>query len=118
MKSSLTLATLFALAFTFHVQAKPVIFKAFKAQYPKTKLNDCIICHISDDADDDGNMQRNSYGSDLEKTIKVKGNLPDFKAVEALDSDGDGFSNIDEINAGTLLGDKSSFPVTGLVTPQ
>lgn len=112
MKNSLTLITLFVLAISFQAQAKPGFLKQFKAQYPKSKLNDCVICHIAESEEN----ERNSYGADLETTLK--NNKLDFKAVEALDSDGDGATNLEEINAGTQPGDKSSVPVTGLVTPK
>lgn len=109
MNRTLTIVALIALAFSFQAQAKPGILKGFQAAYPKTKLlalaNKCTICHIEDSEEN----ERNVYGADLEKT-KHTGGLPDFKAVEALDSDGDGFTNIQEINAGSNPSDKSDVP--------
>lgn len=78
--------------------AKPGIGKKFAAAYPATKLTGCTVCH------NEGDYSRNSYGLDLEK---VKN---DFKAVEELDSDADGFTNIAEITAGTFPGDVKSNP--------
>jgi hypothetical protein len=48
----------------------------------------------------------NSYGAEFAK------NNHDFGAVEPLDSDGDGFSNIDEIKALTFPGDPADNPNT------
>ncbi len=64
-----------------------------------TKLNACATCHS------DESFGLNAYGDDLEAqagSVDAK-----LTAVEALDSDGDGISNIDEINAATWPGDAS-----------
>ena len=71
--------------------------KQFKAEYPDFKPASCKICH-------DGPPRLNSYGEDYRKYGY------DFKKIESLDSDGDSFSNIVEINAKTLPGDKDSYP--------
>ncbi len=42
------------------------------------------------------------------KATKTKDGTYDFAAIEKKDSDGDGVSNIDEINKGTNPGDKAS----------
>ena len=79
--------------------ASPTIYSQFKKTYPNsTVLNifKCKVCHT-------GSMPNlNPYGLDLQK-MKI-----DFKAIEQLDSDGDGFSNIVEINVGTNPGDPNS----------
>ncbi|MGK5084182.1 hypothetical protein WDW37_12875 [Bdellovibrionota bacterium FG-1] len=97
------LITVLALVFVFAPSmsfAKPQQMTAFKAAYPATKLSvNCKVCHTS-------GSQLNGYGIDLQKT--KAGDKFDFKAIEALDSDGDGVSTIDEINAGTNPGDKNS----------
>ena len=103
MNRKLTISTLLALMFSFQVQAHPAFLRAFKAQYPKTTLNDCLICHANQD-----DYERNAYGQDVENNIS-KG-VPNFKAIEQLDSDGDGFTNIQEINAGSFPGDPTSVP--------
>ncbi len=73
--------------------------KSFKAAYPTfAGTVSCALCHEPD-------KKLNGYGVDLGAH-----NL-DFAAIEALDSDGDGATNIAEINAGTLPGDKTSTPV-------
>ena len=65
-----------------------------------TRLNTCSVCHI----DPNGGGTRNSYGSDFEN------NGHNFATIESLDSDGDGFSNIQEINARTFPGDPNDKP--------
>ncbi len=73
----------------------------FVATYPATKssqLNSCGLCHINPA----GGGSRNQYGTDFAN------NGHSFKAVEGLDSDKDGYTNLAEINALTLPGDASS----------
>ena len=77
--------------------------KAFSAKYPDAKaLAKCATCHTAA-MPKKGAADLNGYGKDL----KEKGGSPiDFAKVEALDSDGDGAKNIDEIKAGTNPGAK------------
>lgn len=98
MKCLLVLA---ALTLSFNVYAKNSLLTKFKAAYPKsaTANSACLICHTNED-----DFEKNAYGQDLEN------NAMKFKAIEALDSDVDGFTNIDEINQGTQPGDKDSMP--------
>ncbi|HVW33041.1 MAG TPA: hypothetical protein VHL53_10920 [Acidimicrobiia bacterium] len=84
--------------------AKPEYLQAFNAKYGTqgTKLDSCNTCHTtSQDAD-----HLNPYGLDYRKANH------DFAAIEGLDSDGDSFKNIDEINAGTFPGDPNDNPNT------
>src|ERR1043166_5960304 len=83
--------------------------KAFGTKYPdaKAKLAKCSTCHekAMPKKEDHAN---NPYGADLEKTVadpKAAKKVIDFAKVEAMDSDGDGVKNIDEIKAGTNPGD-------------
>ncbi|HEY3316441.1 MAG TPA: ammonia-forming cytochrome c nitrite reductase subunit c552 [Bacillota bacterium] len=62
-----------------------------------SKLDSCNVCHKAD-------FSLNGYGSDFGAANHS------FTAIESKDSDGDGFSNIAEINAKTLPGDASSKP--------
>ena len=79
---------------------------AFNARYGTdgTKLDDCATCHNDD-------FTRNDYGADIE----AQGGAIDaaLVAVESLDSDGDTYSNIDEITARTWPGDATDFPGGG-----
>ncbi len=63
----------------------------------------CALCHL----DDKGKKSLNVYGKLLQKKKVEPGS---FKAVEKLDADKDGYSNLDEIKAGTLPGDPKSKP--------
>ena len=71
-----------------------------------TPLDRCALCHVSD-----SNYGFNPYGADV---VRAPGatRADQIKAVENYDSDGDGFSNVDEIDLDTFPGDASSTPVT------
>ena len=60
-------------------------------------LDTCTTCHSTVPG-------FNPYGEDF------RDNGSDFDAIEQKDSDGDGFSNIDEINARSLPGDSENVP--------
>jgi hypothetical protein len=71
-----------------------------EAQYPTivgTPLDDCTLCHTSAPS-------LNSYGS------AFANNSHSFTAIQNLDSDGDGFTNLAEINAHTFPGNRNSHP--------
>ena len=63
-------------------------------------MGSCITCHVNPD----GKGGINSYGNHYKSYGR------NFAAIEALDSDGDGFSNIDEISADTWPGNAGSRP--------
>ncbi len=64
----------------------------------KTKLaKDCKPCHFKAD----GSGERNAYGIMYENDGEID---DDFEGIEKDDADGDGYSNIDEIKAGTWPG--------------
>ena len=82
--------------------SKPEYLGEFNKRYGTagSRLDSCSTCHTtSQDAE-----HLNVYGADFRKANH------DFGAIEALDSDGDGFKNIDEIKAGTFPGDPKSYP--------
>lgn len=60
----------------------------------------CTVCHTSTS----GTAPRNAYGEAFGAASH------DFAAIEGQDSDGDGFTNLAELQAGTLPGDPSSKP--------
>jgi len=70
-----------------------------------TALNTCVLCHPGGNT-----LVLNPYATDF----AAAGH--NFAAIENLDSDGDGFTNIQEINARTFPGDPTSFPA-GDTTP-
>ncbi|MDX8390047.1 MAG: thrombospondin type 3 repeat-containing protein, partial [Mariprofundaceae bacterium] len=76
---------------------------SFNATYPSTTLGgDCLVCHMN-----------NSGGGFTAYGSAYKNNGKSFTAIEALDSDGDGITNLDEINANTNPSSSS----TGATTP-
>ncbi len=86
------------------VNALPDLLTDARAEYPNiggTRLDDCALCH------DGGGSDLNSYGAAFD------GAGQSFSAIEGQDSDGDGASNIVEINALTFPGDASDTPGGG-----
>jgi hypothetical protein len=84
----------------------------FNAQYPSNSFGgSCTICHSTV-------PNTNSYGTALADNGGTANNIPaaTFVAVEGLDSDGDGFTNIKEINTGTFPGNPASPGVTITIT--
>ncbi len=71
-----------------------------------TTLDTCNTCHGA-------SYNYNSYGADVKTKYTQLGDLAAaIRAVESFDSDGDGDSNIVEIEAGTFPGNSaSSLPV-------
>jgi hypothetical protein len=67
--------------------------------------SDCLVCHT-----DKAGKKLNLYGSDLQKAMKAaktkKLTAAILKAVEQMDSNGNGKKNIDDIKADTLPGKK------------
>jgi hypothetical protein len=84
---------------------------AFNTRYGTTAtvLNTCNLCHPGGDT---GSL--NAYGDDF---LNAGRNVAAFIAIEGLDSDGDGFTNIVEINARSFPGDPSSFPAGDAAAP-
>ena len=76
---------------------------SFASTYPAStsaSTFSCGICHI----DPAGGGPRNGYGTAYANAGH------NFPAIESLDSDGDGSTNIAEITAGTNPGDATSYP--------
>src|SRR5260370_33994706 len=79
-------------------QANPTYFANFIARYPAWGTTaTCSVCHAAS-----GPPALNPYGSDY------MSHNHDFGLVEPLDSDGDFFTNIQEITALTWPGDPTS----------
>ncbi len=81
---------------------------AFKTTYPASasRLESCTLCHTTTPA-------LSSFGSQFAANLPV-GSTPDqaFAAIEALDSDGDGYTNLEELAAGSMPGDLAERPDT------
>ncbi|MDD5474151.1 MAG: DUF5667 domain-containing protein [Candidatus Methanoperedens sp.] len=77
----------------------------FNKQYNTTgtRLDSCGVCHVAPA----GGGGLNPYG----KAFKDAGS---FAAIESLDSDGDGFTNIAESNARTFPGNPDDHPAAGV----
>ncbi|HOO97456.1 MAG TPA: copper amine oxidase N-terminal domain-containing protein [Caldisericia bacterium] len=107
MKKSIVVAlsviAVIAISFAF-VTAQQEYCDEFALTYPNAKgdlKTNCISCHF----DENGDTQRNLYGVQYE--VNMDG---DFALFENDDVDADGFTTIQEINAGTYPGDFSSRP--------
>ncbi|MGB8217492.1 MAG: c-type cytochrome [Candidatus Methanoperedens sp.] len=82
----------------------------FEKTYPdavNSRIDTCELCHINPS----GGGPLNSYGTDFAS------NGHNFTAIESNDSDGDGFTNIAEINAKTFPGNALDNPLTPTQTP-
>jgi hypothetical protein len=93
------------LALASPVGGHPAYLQAFNDVYGTrgTKLDNCGTCH-------DSNYQ-NDYQIAVRTKLYELGDIAKaLKAVEALDSDGDKFTNLQEIKARTLPGDPGDFP--------
>jgi hypothetical protein len=101
MKRTLVYASLVsALLIPRQALSLPGILKLFTAQYPATvgtQLDSCRTCHLPMPAE-----CLNGYAMEL----RDKG--LDFAAVEDMDADGDGVTNLAEIKALTLPGSQAS----------
>lgn len=95
--------------------ANPTILNKFTTEYDNsgTTLSTCKTCMDKTTAP----ASWNSYGLALKSDPDFDRTNPAtaFKNIEQLDSDGDGFLNIDEIHNLTFPGDPNDFPVTSTV---
>jgi hypothetical protein len=82
--------------------------KDLNAKYPTAKAK-CGTCHVKAMAKK-GDAEINAFGKDMmAKALvdpKAEKKTFDFAKIEALDSDGDGKSNLDELKAGENPGAK------------
>ncbi len=106
--AALAIVVGFLVASGGQVHAKSSYLSSFNSTYGTsgTVLNTCNLCHPG------GNTgQFTSYGN------AYRNNNHSFAAIESLDSDGDGFTNIAEITARTFPGDPASTPAPTDTTP-
>ncbi len=95
--------------------ARPQFVSQFKSVYTTLKAGGtietaaCSLCHAPS-----GPPKFNKYGATVKQALEAAGgdslNASILHSVEMQDSDGDGFSNLEEINADTLPGDESNHP--------
>lgn len=91
-------------------QAFPSYQTDFTSQYSiasGSRLDSCVLCHVNGP----NAGPRNAYGA------AYANNGHSFTAIENLDSDGDGFSNLAEISALTFPGDAGDKPAAATPTP-
>ncbi len=81
------------------------IQKEVLKKYPDSKIK-CGTCHVKA-MPKKGEADVNKFGADMHK-VKGKDGKYDFVALEKMDSDGDGVSNLDELKKGTNPGDPAS----------
>ncbi len=107
------------LSYAGDASAKPVAPESFCATYGDVAACasgtvDCKLCHTATSP-----ASWNAFGQDIKAELSGEGldnaqflaELPDaLAAVEGLDSDGDGFDNVDEIFGGSWPGDDASVP--------
>lgn len=92
-----------ALLLASPMQAKPQFLDRLRAAYPNivdSPIDDCVLCHRDGVPDGPINKFADNFFS-----YKA-----DLAALEPLDSDGDGFTNLEELTALTFPGDPDSFP--------
>ncbi len=102
--------------------AVPSHLTNFTIKYPftaGTRIDSCDLCHIPPFP---SIANRNAYGFDFgNQTLRFTDPNQSFANIELNDSDGDGFTNIAEINALTFPGNASDHPnvlTTIAVSPQ
>jgi hypothetical protein len=90
-------------AVAFAMPGDATTFKTLYAPKAGSKVATagCLLCHDKAPFTKAG---LNPYGMDLGKQAKPR-TAASFKAIENLDSDKDGVTNLKEIQAGTLPGD-------------
>lgn len=106
---TLTVALLIVLG--NRAEAKERFLDDFRQTYPAaagTRLDGCSLCHFTNS---DGKWDENQFADEYEEADKS------FPAIQSFDTDGDGFTNYQEIQAGTFPGDASDNPNTYVPPP-
>lgn len=107
LSAVLMLSLMLVFAFSGLAAARSSYLTDFNNLYStaNTKLNSCDTCHVP------GGKTRNPYGADMDVQLLAGKSSPDsLVAIEPLDSDNDGYTNITEINALTFPGDPNDKP--------
>lgn len=91
------------------VSAKPSFMSAFNQYYgtDDTRLDSCAICHAGPNG---GSI--NSYGRAYSESGR------NFASIDERDSDNDGFTNLEEIQALTFPGNSNEYPIIPEVIPE
>ncbi len=94
------------------VSATPSFLGLAEAQYPfivGSRIDTCDLCHVPNSI-----PNLNAYGTDF---LNHGLNAAALVAIENLDSDGDGFTNIQELHAFTFPGDPNNKPPANTAAP-
>ena len=97
---------------------KAALMDVYPSINAQSRVNSCTTCHTI------SKWQRNPFGLDLQHYLRSNLGydadtsvqyskefiMEGISAIKDIDSDGDGFTNSEEINAETLPGDKNDFP--------
>jgi len=87
------------------VMARPSYLSTFESTYPAaagSRIDACNLCHNSPEGGD----ARNPYGLSYDSSGR------NFAAIENIDSDKDGWTNLQEIKSLTFPGDATDHPTT------
>jgi hypothetical protein len=86
------------------VMARQSYLSTFETTYPAagSRIDECNLCHNSPG----GGGARNPYGLSYASSGRK------FAAIENIDSDGDGYTNLQEIQSLTFPGDANDHPTT------
>lgn len=107
----LSLLLISMLATSVTAYARSGYLTTFNGMYvtTATRLDDCIVCHINTET-------RNPYGLDMEAYLAMGySDMNALSIIEPYDSDGDGYTNFDEIMAFTFPGDPSDAPLINCI---
>ena len=108
LSAMMALGLLFILARDVEAKNKSEFLPAFEATYPAavgSRIDSCTLCH---------NVQGSEYK--LNSYARQWKEDENFVAINDLDADGDGYSNIEEIDAHTFPGNPSDNPSTVTTT--
>ena len=97
--------------------ADSTVLSAWKAVYPSSTLGTTYSCQLCHTRAPNFNPYGQAISDEWSKTGFAGSPAPAIEAVEPLDSDVDGYSNIAEITANTLPGDATSHPTTDITPP-
>lgn len=103
--SSVITGLVMGIFFSQPTQAKPSYLTRLKVKYPvinDSKLDNCQICHAGGIADGPINFFADDFYENQHPS-KIAN-------IEDVDSDGDGFTNLEELVAHTFPGDPNDFP--------
>ena len=94
-------------------EAIPDFLAAFNANYPAavgSRISNCVLCHDIRQEGSETEYELNRYSRDLKEAGL------NFRAVERIDSDGDGYRNLQEIRAFAYPGNAADNPATVVTT--